>query len=818
MNDVETKPSTESSDDAEWPSAAGRPSSGFARPVVRELASVAANRVPAEVIPISARRDFAGKTASVVINTYNRAAYLSNAIRSVAYQTYPAVELIVVNGPSTDDTERVLESLSGERFRFKSVRCAGRNLSESRNLGIAEAAGDVVLFIDDDAVAHPDWIARLMAAYEDPEVGAAGGFTIDHTGMAFQCRYTVCDRFGNAKFLNMIDPARILEALRGFHFPSLLGTNCSFRRSELLAINGFDETYAYFLDETDVCLRIFNRERRIVTVPDAYVFHKYAPSDLRSAEKIPNSLFAPAKSKAHFIIKHGVETSDNGHPVITGHGELERYTREVQFSNRWYLDHEKISTQHYLRLDADLHRGVSEGIATGLQTLRGPAAGTMATRPLEKDAAFLSLVDEKRAAANRDRLKIYFVSQGYPPADTSGIARWTHECARSLIARGHEVHVVTRSQGDSSYVDFIDGVWIHAVLHQPPDEPLPPSPVDIPDSLARRAAAVFAEIKRAESIWGVSVVSAPIWDLEGLYCVRYLNKPVITSLHTTYLLALPSKPDWLERPQYRRAHVDKVIDGERWLLQNSARILANSEEIVREIDAAYGTNLRADPDRVHTIPHGISDTPGASGESGVPASSFAKNDDTVSILFVGRIEARKGLDQLLQALLRMRRPACNVALEVVGSWSSETDSYAERVKQLASEVADRTNIPVRFVGYADDAALPGYYERADIFVAPSRFESFGLIVIEAMRSGCPVIASDIGGMREIVDETTGFLVKVDDYGALASRLQTLLADSDMRKAMGAAGRRKFASEYTAQKMAARLEAHYQWMIRKEVTA
>jgi glycosyltransferase involved in cell wall biosynthesis len=238
--------------------------------------------------------------ASVVINTYNRADYLRNAVVSIAAQSYGEVELVIVNGPSTDHTDEILDEIERDGIRIKRTTCPNRNLSESRNVGISHASGDVVLFIDDDAVAHGEWVGRIMAAYNNSSVGAAGGFTFDHTGVNYQCRYTVCDKFGNARFFDTIDPETLVAAGVDFFYPSLLGTNCSFSRAMLERIGGFDEVFEYMLDETDVCARIAAKSKRIVTVPTAYVFHKYAPSETRTLEKIPLSLLAPARSKAYF--------------------------------------------------------------------------------------------------------------------------------------------------------------------------------------------------------------------------------------------------------------------------------------------------------------------------------------------------------------------------------------------------------------------------------------------------------------------------------------------------------------------------------------
>ena len=100
--------------------------------------------------------------ASVVINTYNRGPYLAAAIRSIAAQSFIDTELVIVNGPSTDNTEEVLQALRADGYAFKLLQCDSRNLSESRNIGIGASAGDVVMFIDDDAIAHPRWVERLM--------------------------------------------------------------------------------------------------------------------------------------------------------------------------------------------------------------------------------------------------------------------------------------------------------------------------------------------------------------------------------------------------------------------------------------------------------------------------------------------------------------------------------------------------------------------------------------------------------------------------------------------------------------------------------
>jgi glycogen synthase len=743
--------------------------------------------------------------ASVIINTYNRADYLRNAVVSIAAQSYGQVELIVVNGPSTDHTEEVLDAIQSDGIRITRGKCKNRNLSESRNVGVSMAKGDVVLFIDDDAVAHRDWVARLMAPYAASNAGGAGGFTFDHTGVSYQCRYTVCDKFGNARYFDTLDP-QTMVAGSDFHFPSLLGTNCSFSRRVLERIGGFDEVFEYMLDETDVCVRMIQDSKTIVTVPNAYVFHKYAPSATRSLERIPKSLLAPARSKAYFCFKHANGRQDGAlHLEVIA--EIERYRKDLDFSNKWFLDHKKISPAHYSRLCQELNAGISDGLRLGVGTSRN-GSESRGARP-EKSLGELAAPDFTSVNGQcvpERTLRIYFVSQGYPPADTAGIARWTRECAIELSASGHEVHVITRSQSQANHVDFRDGVWVHSVIDAFDEELIYSSPVPIPTSVSRRATAVLREIKRSESIWGVDVVSAPIWDVEGILCCAYLKKPVITSLHTTYKLAMQFKPEWLNDRKYREKHVDKIIAAESWLLENSCAILANSAQVITEIDESYDGILGRVAARVTTVLHGI----------GAPVLAPQEDDSSVfegdhkgkiKVLFVGRLEERKGPDQLLSALELLAPLLAQIEVVFVGSAGTESDPYRLRFVQHAARLKKRfPRLTLVFTGYVSDADLQKHYAAADVFVAPSRFESFGLVLIEAMRHGTPVIACNVGGMREIIEDgVDGYLFKVGDTAQLAGRLRLLIENPAVRLRVGEAARQTYESRFTARRMGESIE-------------
>jgi glycogen(starch) synthase len=725
------------------------------------------------------------RSISVIVSTCNRAATLADCLAALQRQSFPRFEVIVVVGPCTDATPQVLQAHAPH---VKVVTCAARNLSASRNLGIAAAAGDICAFIDDDAIAHPRWLERLERRYADPAVGGVGGFTLDNTGARFQCRYTVCDRFGNATLLDHVDPSERLGVPGLWLFPSLLGTNSSFRTALLRRIGGFDAAYEYMLDETDVCVRLADLGHAIVTVPDALVFHRYAESHVRDHRRIARTLLAQSRSKAHFVLRHGAPRTT----LAGAAAELDRFRADLRFSNRWHVDRALIGGAHFLRLNSEIETGLRHGMASGarMPDVAGAASAQAVTAPLPL---------RPFAAPPPRPLRIALVSQGYPPRDTAGIARWTQTLAGALALRGHEVHVITAADS-ARHVDYVAGVWVHAV--PPVHAPRHAAPVKLPGPLHARAAAVLEEARQIARDFGLDVLSAPIWDVEGILCAAHLDVPVVTSLHTAYRMLLPMKARWRSDLSYRFNHVERVIAAERWLFAHAALLLANSEEICRELQALYGVVF--DAARVVVVPHGLASAPELPPDMAAPMDGAAA---PIRVLYVGRIERRKGLDLLLDAMLPLFDRYPGLTLDVVGAPVPEEADYAALIAARIAAIARRGHAArVVLHGHVDEAALLRHYAGCDLFVAPSRFESFGLIAIEAMRFGKPVVAARVGGLAEIVEDgVSGALFTVDSAVSLRKALQPLLTDPARREAAGVQAAARFAARYTRERMAARVE-------------
>jgi phosphatidylinositol alpha-mannosyltransferase len=176
-------------------------------------------------------------------------------------------------------------------------------------------------------------------------------------------------------------------------------------------------------------------------------------------------------------------------------------------------------------------------------------------------------------------------------------------------------------------------------------------------------------------------------------------------------------------------------------------------------------------------------------------------DGRLNVLFVGRLDPRKGVPVLLDALPRLRQHVPEARLVIVG------DSFLR--PWFARAAMGKEKEHVRFVGAVSPSALPAYYAAAHVVVSPAlRNESFGIVLLEAMASGKPIVASDIPGYRAVIDDgQDGLLVPPGDAGALARCLAELLRDPARRLRLAAQGRAK-AEAYGWDRVTERLEQYY----------
>jgi len=280
--------------------------------------------------------------------------------------------------------------------------------------------------------------------------------------------------------------------------------------------------------------------------------------------------------------------------------------------------------------------------------------------------------------------------------------------------------------------------------------------------------------------------------------------PVVQMFHTLGLMKnrVAQSPAEMEG-EYR-------INGERRVLQGADCIIAPTQAEIAQLQWLYQTDTR----RVIVIPPGVDmcrfypiPVDEAKEFIGVTCADHM-------LLFVGRIEPLKGLDVLLDALAILRGHGIferySFCLMVIGG-EPEADPEQMSTEMMRIQALYREHglqDLVTFLGKRSQDTLPYYYSAAEAVVMPSHYESFGMVALEAMACGTPVVASQVGGLAFLVqDGVNGFTVPSGDPQALADRLALLISDVDLRHQIGKRAA-AIAKEYGWDKIAARLLTVY----------
>lgn len=717
------------------------------------------------------------QTVSIVVNTLNRAESLRKTLESFRWLDFDPFEVVVVNGPSIDDTEAVLDEYGGA---IKRGRCPLANLSMSRNIGISLATGDVVGFIDDDAIPEPEWLTQAMAAFDSEDVGAVGGRVFDPSGYSFQYEYTTADRLGNANWRRVkATPEYCFPLSR--EFPYLQGTNALFRRDVLVAVGGFDEEIEYYLDETDVCLRIVDAGYLIRQMPDAYVHHKFAPSHIRGENRIARYRYPVIKNKVYFALVNRRQYYSDQDVALDRAQFMDGQRADVDF----HAKAGRLSQADRQKLDVDIESGTKcaeMAAALPRKLLRVSEASA--------DHAMFCRFARGLPEAN-DRLTLAFTSRDYPPNHLGGVARFVKELAESCAARGHTVHILTQSAVHST-VDFESGVWVHRIAlasHQTSEEA---SCLKIPQHIWDYSATMLAELDRISTHRRVDVIQVPIWDCEGIAILLSRRYRLFVSLQTTLALSLETHPEWERDEKFMEQFFRPMVVLERMLIEKSAGIHAISAAIKSSVEGAY--KLDIPPSRFGVAHLGFKDW---CTESDILQATRTAHDHQTTVLYVGRLEIRKGADVLLDCIPELCEWNPTLKFVLAGDNSILVSDGMTLRQRFEAGNPSLVGKRVEFLGRVTDDALRGLYRDCDIFVAPSRFESFGLIYLEAMMFGKPVIGCRVGGIPEVVEDgVTGLLVAPGRRADLVWALKTLVSDRDRRRAMGQAGRQRYLEQFT----------------------
>ncbi len=390
--------------------------------------------------------------------------------------------------------------------------------------------------------------------------------------------------------------------------------------------------------------------------------------------------------------------------------------------------------------------------------------------------------------------RVLHLTTRYPPGP-GGVERHVRELVRRQRARGFDARVVTSDL-------YTEIPWVR----------LPPGPRD---------AWALEE--------GVPVLRHRAWSLPGelhypflpgLYSRLRREHPDLLHVHTygTYqgFSALASRrlnrtpwvltahfhPTWSiwggERRKSLRRLYDRYLAGP--VVRSASRVVVQTPEegrLLREV---------VEPDHVVEIPPGYSPLPPPPQGSGGFRARYGVPGPF--LLFVGRLASNKGLKTLVEAFSRITGDHPDLFLVLVGEDGGDAAALQEDLRGRGLESR------ARWVGFVpEESLLASAYAEATALVLPSEYEAFGLVLLEALAQGTPVVASRVGGIPGIVEDgRNGLLVPPGDASALAQALQDLLSDPARARAMGHLGRTETVPRFTWDRVAEGLEEVYRQVL------
>jgi len=310
-------------------------------------------------------------TVSVIIVSRARPVALRRCLLGVAQVQYPSFEVVVVACPEGITVAEGIVSLPD----IKCIAFDEANISAARNRGLVHAAGEIVAFIDDDAVPEPQWLRHLVAPAQRGDVAAMGGYVRGRNGISYQYKARTLDGWGLPHALE-IDPlhATVLTPPKGRAIKTE-GTNMAFRRDVLIAIGGFDPAFRFFLDETDVNMRLAKAGHATALVPLAQVHHGFAASARRRGDRVPRDLFEIGASWAVFARKHIPKDERAAHWADQLTSERHRLLRHMVVG--------RLEPRDVARLMRGLSAGYAEGQSRSFGDMRLPRHAVLPFRPVE---------------------------------------------------------------------------------------------------------------------------------------------------------------------------------------------------------------------------------------------------------------------------------------------------------------------------------------------------------------------------------------------------------------------------------------------------
>ncbi|MBP3597378.1 MAG: glycosyltransferase family 4 protein [Clostridia bacterium] len=384
-------------------------------------------------------------------------------------------------------------------------------------------------------------------------------------------------------------------------------------------------------------------------------------------------------------------------------------------------------------------------------------------------------------------MKILMLSWEYPPRVVGGISRVVHDLSHRLIKDGHDVTVVTYRDGDVPYFENDEGVMVHRV-----DNFMISSNnfIDWVMQLNFNMIAKTGEIIAKEG--NFDIIHAHDWLVA--YAAKTLkqayNTPIVATIHATEA----------GRNSGIQGETQKYINDTEWMLTYEAsEVIVNSNYMKNELQRLFGLPF----EKINVVPNGVNLNIYNGIERDYDFRRKYAMDNEKIILFMGRLVYEKGIQHLIAAMPKILANYHDAKLIIAGK-GGMIDELRNQVNHLG------LGEKVYFTGYLNSKNVQKMYKCADVAVFPSTYEPFGIVALEAMLSGNPIVVSDIGGLNEIVEhKVNGMKSYAGNPNSLADSILTLLNDQKLCGDIVKNAKTKVKNEYNWNKIAQDTHFTYQ---------
>ena len=374
----------------------------------------------------------------------------------------------------------------------------------------------------------------------------------------------------------------------------------------------------------------------------------------------------------------------------------------------------------------------------------------------------------------------------FPPRIVGGIARHCLGLAKALAKENHDVHVVTLDFPGTPSFEDVDGVKVHRVRIELGHPNFITWTFIFNHFIEKEVAALSRDVE-FDIIHIHDWLTAPA----GISSKRYLDEPLVSTVHSTEN----------GRTQGLHNRDSYLIDGlEWWMTYEAKKVIICSGSMKEELEHHF----QVPSDKTAVIPNAIDVSKYKRHvDQGAVKRDFGIGPYERLVLFVGRLVPQKGVEYLVRAVPRIVQQNGEVKIFITGDgWSR---NYLEDLAR-SSGYADR----IRFLGFISDSDLVELTMSADALVIPSVYEPFGIVALEGMAAGVPVVATDVGGLAEIVErDRTGVSVYARNPESIAWGVSKVLSDSKYSERLIQNAKKKVEEVYSWEAVAKRTVEVYE---------